>query len=99
MEPVEGPGGEVDMTLVKPHWSYMAPAPCDAKYTADQCLPVFKYPDELRDAHPIVAAYRQHEQSRTFARDEVLGHVRPAYQGLIAQLDEHLGCLFEFMDR
>ena len=45
------------MTLVKPHWSYMAPTPCHAKHTADQCLPVFKYPDELRDAHPTVAAY------------------------------------------
>ena len=58
-----------------------------------------KHADELRDAHPAVAAYWQHEESRTFARDEVVRHVRPAYQGLISQLDDHLGRLFEFMDR
>lgn len=87
------------LSYVKPHWPYMAPAPYHAKYTADQCLPVVKHADELRDAHPAVAAYRQHEESRTFARDEVVRHVRPAYQGLIAQLDDHLGRLFEFMDR
>jgi arylsulfatase A-like enzyme len=46
-----------------------------------------------------VAAYRQHEESRTVARDEVVRHVRPAYQGLITQLDTHLGRLFDAMDR
>jgi arylsulfatase A-like enzyme len=87
------------LSYVKPHWPYMAPSPYHAKYTAEQCLPVMKHTDELRDAHPAVAAYRQHEESRTFARDDVVRHVRPAYQGLIAQLDDHLGRLFEFMDQ
>ncbi len=87
------------LSYVKPHWPYMAPAPYHAKYTADQCLPVVKHSDELCNAHPAVAAYRRHEESRSFARDEVVRHVRPAYQGLIAQLDDHLGRLFEFMDR
>jgi arylsulfatase A-like enzyme len=87
------------LSYVKPHWPYMAPAPYHAMYTADQCLPVMKHTDELRNAHPAVAAYRQHEESRSFARDEVVRHVRPAYQGLITQLDDHIGRLFEFMDR
>ncbi len=87
------------LSYVKPHWPYMAPAPYHARYTADQCLPVQRSEAERLDAHPAVAAYRQHEESRTFARDEVVRHVRPAYQGLIAQLDDHLGRLFEFMDR
>jgi arylsulfatase A-like enzyme len=60
---------------------------------------VVKSEAELRGAHPAVAAYRQHEESQTFARDEVARHVRPAYQGLIAQLDDQLGRLFEFMDQ
>jgi arylsulfatase A-like enzyme len=77
----------------------MAPAPYHATYTADQCLPVVKHASELRNAHPAVAAYRQHEESQTFARDEVVRHVRPAYQGLITQLDDHLGRLFECMDK
>ena len=85
------------LSYVKPHWPYLAPAPYHAMYTAAQCLPTVKRASELRQAHPVVAAYRQHEESATFARDEVVRHVRPAYQGLVKQLDDHLGRLFEAM--
>ena len=86
------------LSYVKPHWPYMAPAPYHALYQADQCLPTVKRESELQGAHPVVAAYRQHEESQTFARDEVVRHVRPAYQGLIKQLDDELGRLFQEMD-
>ena len=87
------------LSYVKPHWPYMAPAPYHARYTADQCLPVLRTRAELRDAHPVVAAYRESEESRSFALDECVRTVRPAYQGLVEQLDTHLGRLFERMDR
>lgn len=87
------------LSYVKPHWPYMAPAPYHNRYTADQCLPVVRHPDELRDAHPVVAAYRRQEESVNFARDETIRVVRPAYQGLISQLDDHLGRLWEALDR
>src|SRR5699024_7283657 len=45
-----------------------------------------------------VAAYREQEESQSFAQDECIRTVRPAYQGLISQLDEHLGRLFEHME-
>jgi arylsulfatase A-like enzyme len=86
------------LSYVKPHWPYMAPAPYHAMYTADQCLPVVRSPDELIDAHPVVAAYRRQEESLSFQRDECIRTVRPAYQGLISQLDAHLGRLFDFME-
>jgi len=85
------------LSYVKPHWPYMAPAPYHALYRADQCLPAVRRAAELEGAHPVVAAYREHEESRNFARDEVVRHVRPAYQGLVKQLDDHLGRLFEAM--
>jgi len=85
------------LSYVKPHWPYMAPAPYHALYTPAQCLPVVRSEAELRNAHPVVAAYRQHEESRSFQRDECIRTVRPAYQGLIKQLDDHLGRLFEHM--
>ncbi len=85
------------LSYVKPHWPYMAPAPYHARYTYDDCLPTVKREAELHRAHPVTAAYRQHEESATFARDEVVRHVRPAYQGLVKQLDDHLGRLFEAM--
>ena len=85
------------LSYVKPHWPYMAPAPYHAMYSADQCLPVQRSPGELHGAHPVVAAYRQQEESLSFQRDECIHTVRPAYQGLITQLDDHLGRLFQYM--
>ncbi|MEO6409022.1 MAG: sulfatase-like hydrolase/transferase, partial [Burkholderiaceae bacterium] len=85
------------LSYVKPHWPYMAPAPYHAMYSFDQCLPAARTPAELVDAHPVVAAYREHEESRAFATDECVRIVRPAYQGLITQIDDHLGRLFDAM--
>lgn len=87
------------LSYVKPHWPYMAPAPYHAMYSPEQCLPVVRSEEELRDAHPVVAAYRKHEESVSFQRDDCIRTVRPAYQGLIKQLDDHLGRLFDFMER
>ncbi|MCW0205601.1 MAG: sulfatase-like hydrolase/transferase [Achromobacter sp.] len=86
------------LSYVKPHWPYMAPAPYHRRYTADQCLPVRRSREELADAHPVVAAYRQQEESVSFSTDECVRVVRPAYQGLIRQLDDHLGRLFDYME-
>lgn len=85
------------LSYVKPHWPYMAPAPYHALYRAEQCLPVVRSAGELRDAHPVVAAYREQEESLSFQRDECIRTVRPAYQGLVAQLDHHLGRLFDHL--
>ncbi|MFO1284866.1 MAG: sulfatase-like hydrolase/transferase [Burkholderiales bacterium] len=87
------------LSYVKPHWPYVAPSPYHAMYGPDDCLPVVRGDDELANAHPVVAAYRRHEESQSFQRDECIRRVRPAYQGLIAQLDFHLGRLFDRMDR
>jgi arylsulfatase A-like enzyme len=85
------------LSYVKPHWPYMAPAPYHAMYAFDQCLPVVRNDAELRGAHPVLAAYRQQEECVSFQRDDCVRIVRPAYQGLIAQLDHHLGRLFDAM--
>jgi len=85
------------LSYVKPHWPYMAPAPYHAMYPFDQCLPVVRSDHELQSAHRVVAAYRQQEECVSFQSDECIRTVRPAYQGLIAQLDHHLGRLFDAM--
>ena len=87
------------LSYVKPHWPYMAPAPYHARYTPEQCLPVVRNEAEKIDAHPVLAAYRQSEESQSFSLDECIRTVRPAYQGLIEQLDHHLGRLFEALER
>ena len=85
------------LSYVKPHWPYMAPAPYHAMYTPAQCLPTVREAAELDDAHPALAAYRQQEECVSFQRDDCIRLVRPAYQGLITQLDDHLGRLFDTM--
>lgn len=87
------------LSYVKPHWPYMAPAPYHARYSADQCLPVVRNDAEKIDAHPVVDAYRHSEESRSFSLDDCIRTVRPAYQGLIEQLDHHLGRLFDALER
>lgn len=87
------------LSYVKPHWPYIAPAPYHNMYKPDQCLPVIRTEEEKENAHPVVAAYRQQEESQSFAEDECIRTVRPAYQGLITQLDDHLGRLFEHMEQ
>lgn len=87
------------LSYVKPHWPYMAPAPYHARYTPEQCLPVVRNEAEKVDEHPVLAAYRQSEESQAFSRDECIRTVRPAYQGLVEQLDHHLGRLFEALER
>jgi arylsulfatase A-like enzyme len=86
------------LSYVKPHWPYMAPSPYHAMYTPGQCLPVVRSEGERARAHPALEAYRRHEESRSFQRDDCIRIVRPAYQGLIKQLDDQLGRLFDFME-
>ncbi len=85
------------LSYAKPHWPYMAPAPYHAMYGAKDVPPANRTEAERETAHPVVAAFMQHEESRNFAREEVRQAVIPAYMGLIKQIDDHLGRLFAFL--
>jgi len=87
------------LSYVKPHWPYVAPAPYHALYGPNEVLPTNRHPREFENAHPVLAAYRKQEECANFARDEVVATVRPAYMGLIAQLDHHLGRLIDVMQK
>src|SRR6266542_2410104 len=86
------------LSYVKPHWPYIAPAPYHARYSIEQCPPVKRERGELENEHPVLAAYRQQEECANFMRDEVWRAVRPAYQGLVQQIDDHLGRVWEALD-
>ncbi len=87
------------LSYVKPHWPYMAPAPYHALYSAEQALPLNRAESEREGEHPVLAAYRRHEESQSFQRPDAAGIVRPAYMGLIRQIDDWLGRLFELLQR
>lgn len=86
------------LSYVKPHWPYIAPAPYHALYGRDDALPVVRDRRELDEAHPVLAAYRQQEECANFCRDEVIANVRPAYMGLVRQVDDHLARLWRTLE-
>ncbi|MET0682409.1 MAG: sulfatase-like hydrolase/transferase [Casimicrobiaceae bacterium] len=80
------------LSYVKPHWPYVAPAPFHAMFRKADVGPILHGPqDGTADEHPVVRAYREHDECLSFAQQAIARHVRPAYMGLIAQLDVHLG--------
>jgi arylsulfatase A-like enzyme len=99
---IEGAGDRpwvLHLSYVKPHWPYIAPAPYNDMYRRDECLPLKRSERERDEAHPVYAAYLKHEESENFSREEVAYPIRRVYQGLIQQIDDHLGRLWDLMAR
>jgi len=87
------------LSYVKPHWPYLAPAPFHKLYRRKAIGPILRGPqDGTADEHPVVRAYREHDECVSFAREDVVRHVRPAYMGLIAQVDYHLGRVLDALE-
>ena len=94
-----GPGPWcLHLSYIKPHWPYIAPAPYRDMYGAQHVVPARRHASERHQPHPVLAAFMQHEESRSFQRDEVRQHVIPAYMALVKQIDDHLGRLWQFLE-
>jgi arylsulfatase A-like enzyme len=86
------------LSYIKPHWPYIAPAPYHNLYSQEEILPVNRLPSERDAPHPVFAAFMNHDPGRSFSCDEVRTAVIPAYMGLIKQIDDQLGRLFDFLE-
>jgi arylsulfatase A-like enzyme len=87
------------LSYVKPHWPYVAPAPWHALYRGGDVGPIRRSEQDGTAAeHPVVRAYREHDECKSFAHEDVARHVRPAYMGLTAQIDHHLGRVLKMLD-
>lgn len=86
------------LSYIKPHWPYIAPAPYHNMYGHNDVKPVNCHPREKENPHPLMASFMGREDCENFARDEVRNRVIPAYMGLVKQIDDHLGRLFEFLE-
>jgi arylsulfatase A-like enzyme len=85
------------LSYIKPHWPYVAPAPYNTMYSADQVIPAVRSENERKDPHPVFREFMRHRVSESFARDEVRREVIPVYMGLIKQIDDQMGVLFRFL--
>ena len=85
------------LSFIKPHWPYVAPAPYNDMYGPNQILSPNRTAAEQAAPHPVVGAYMQHDESRSFQEDQTRDTVIPVYMGLIKQIDDELGRLFAVM--
>ena len=68
-------------------------------YGPEDVLPAVRSNAERQTDHPVYRAWQNHRVCQAFARDEVRERVIPAYMGLIKQLDDQMGVLFEYLER
>ncbi|MEZ5741327.1 MAG: sulfatase-like hydrolase/transferase [Burkholderiaceae bacterium] len=87
------------VSYIKPHWPYIVPEPYASLYGPEHVLAPVRSEDERQDPHPVYDAMMQHRVSRTFARDDVRETVIPAYMGLVKQIDDQMGVLFEHLEK
>ncbi len=85
------------LSYIKPHWPYLAPAPYNAVYSADDLPPVVRNDVERQTDHPLMQAWMSMRVSKSFSRDEVRALVAPTYMGLIKELDDQMGRLFTYL--
>lgn len=85
------------LSYIKPHWPVIAPAPYHEMYQQLEIPSAVRNERECQNPHPVYQAFMEQEYSVSYSRDEVRDTVVPAYMGLIRQIDDHLGQLFDFM--
>ena len=83
------------LSYIKPHWPYLVPSPYHSLYTKKHILPAVRDSVEKNSPHPVLKAFQEELYSQNFSREEVRERVIPAYMGLIKQVDDHLGRVFD----
>ncbi len=86
------------LSYIKPHWPLVAPAPYHDKYGVDDIQGVARDAAECDDPHPVVAAFMRQEYSESWSRDAVRERAIPVYMGLVKQIDDELGRLFDRLE-
>lgn len=86
------------LSYIKPHWPYKAPAPYHQMFGQADIRPPVRAAHERESGHPVHRAYQHHEESESFARDEVWQAIRPVYMGLVKQIDDHIGLLMAHLE-
>ena len=85
------------LSYIKPHWPLIAPAPYHKLYRPDEVQAVVRADSQLHDPHPVYAAFVEQEYSESYSVREVRDSVLPVYMGLVRQIDDQLGRLFDYL--
>ena len=85
------------VSYIKPHWPYIVPAPYHDMYGPNSFIPVVRDPSELENPNPVYEAFATNIIGTAFHKDEVRQNVLSAYMGLIKQIDDQMGVLFDHL--
>ncbi|MCH2564478.1 MAG: sulfatase-like hydrolase/transferase [SAR116 cluster bacterium] len=85
------------LSYIKPHWPYIVPAPYHDMYGPNSFIPVVRDARELEDQNPVYAAFSGNVIGQAFKRDDVRNAALGAYMGLIKQIDDQMGVLFDYL--
>ncbi|MEC7257683.1 MAG: sulfatase-like hydrolase/transferase, partial [Pseudomonadota bacterium] len=97
IEQAEGPWC-CHLSYIKPHWPYIVPAPYHDMFGRDHITPVVRSQAEFDNAHPVLKGFMTNPIGQAFSRAEVREAVIPAYMGLIKQVDDQMGVLFDWLE-
>ena len=86
------------LSYIKPHWPYMAPAPYHDMYPPETHIDALQSELEREDPNEVYGAFMDMTVSRSFSDPETRTKVIGAYMGLIKQIDDHLGKLFDHLE-
>jgi arylsulfatase A-like enzyme len=101
MEFMENAGADpwcLHLSYIKPHWPYVAPAPYFGLHGANEILEPNRGEAERAQPHEVDAAFHAQPESLVFNDDDARLAVVSAYMGLVKQIDDELGKLFEFLE-
>ena len=87
------------LSYIKPHWPYIAPSPYHNLYGPNSFIPVHRSDNELQNIHPVYKEFTRMNVSKSFSKNKVRETVLSGYMGLIKQIDDHLGRLFDYLEK
>ncbi|MGB0849245.1 MAG: alkaline phosphatase family protein [Thiolinea sp.] len=86
------------LSYIKPHWPYLVPAPYNDMYSKGDLPAVNRSDTERKTDHPLLQAWMKMRVCQSFSREDVRDIVAPVYMGLIKELDDQLGRLFDHLE-
>jgi len=86
------------VSYIKPHWPYIVPEPYASMFGPDDVPACNRSEEERQNAHPVFEQFMNRRVSRNFSREDVRAKVIPAYMGLIKQIDDQMGRLFQHLE-
>lgn len=99
MDFIDNAGGDpwmLHLSYFKPHWPLVAPDPYHRMYPLDAVPAPVRTPSELAE-HPLLGPFRTERRSVPLDEERTWRQLRATYYGLITQLDDYLGRLWDFL--